>query len=287
MATDLQFHDAANLFPLMKGAAFDAFKEDIHENGQKEKIVLFEGKILDGRNRYLACKSLRIEPITKQWEDNGSAVRYAVSENLHRRHLTNNQRGLIAVEVRELRAGEAAKDRQKEGGEKGRAHRYAKEKAGLSSKEDKPDGPRHGGLASQEAAEIMGTSRTMVDRARQVLKHGCKVLIEAVRNDIITITPASFVAYKLPKDKQEKLIAAGPKAVIEKVKQFRVPSTPRKVKPTPPPTPELITRIVDDVEVLINQLKISKTGLAVQRKDAITELRMYRTLVKKYCQFLI
>ena len=49
--TELQFHEYSQLFPLMSGSDYDSLVEDIRDNGQYELIVLFEGKILDGRNR--------------------------------------------------------------------------------------------------------------------------------------------------------------------------------------------------------------------------------------------
>jgi len=51
----LEFHPIADMFPPMEGEEFDAFVADIKANGLLEDIVLFEGMILDGRNRYRAC----------------------------------------------------------------------------------------------------------------------------------------------------------------------------------------------------------------------------------------
>ena len=48
---DLEFHPAANSFPLMSDAELDSLGEDMLEQGQREPIILYRGKILDGRNR--------------------------------------------------------------------------------------------------------------------------------------------------------------------------------------------------------------------------------------------
>src|SRR5262249_6243445 len=54
----LEAPPAANLFPMMSEDEFRVFKEDIRIRGLEEDIVFFEGKILDGRNRYRACREL-------------------------------------------------------------------------------------------------------------------------------------------------------------------------------------------------------------------------------------
>jgi len=51
----MEFHPAANIFPLLEGDEFEAFKADVKRHGQRETIWTFEGKILDGRNRHRAC----------------------------------------------------------------------------------------------------------------------------------------------------------------------------------------------------------------------------------------
>src|SRR6516164_9687300 len=54
----LQFHPLANIFPLIEGEEFDAFVEMFRKQGLLQQIVLHQGMILEGRNRYRAGQKL-------------------------------------------------------------------------------------------------------------------------------------------------------------------------------------------------------------------------------------
>jgi hypothetical protein len=109
--TKLESHPLANRFPLIAGEEFDQLVEDIRHNGQREPIVLFEGKILDGRNRYRACLEAGVTPQTRAFDPakEGSPEAFVISVNLKRRHLTGKQRRDFILEL--LKANPSASDR--------------------------------------------------------------------------------------------------------------------------------------------------------------------------------
>ena len=107
---DRPYNEVANIFPLMQGAEYEALKTDIKENGLLEPITLHpDGSILDGRNRHRACLDLDITPQFRTWNGKGSLVAFVVSMNLHRRHLTYDQRVGIGLTLELLFAEEARK----------------------------------------------------------------------------------------------------------------------------------------------------------------------------------
>jgi ParB-like chromosome segregation protein Spo0J len=87
----LPFHPLANLLPPMGDDEFHELVTDIGKNGLLTPIALYEGQILDGRNRYRACLEAGIKPefVTYKGSDPPAFV---VSTNIHRRHLTADQR---------------------------------------------------------------------------------------------------------------------------------------------------------------------------------------------------
>jgi hypothetical protein len=110
----LRFHPLADIFPLMEGAEFDALVADIKANGQLEPIILHEGKILDGRNPYRACLAAGVEPMLhnagKTIANATDAVAHIISANIHRRHLTAEQKRALITAL--IKAQPEKSDRQ-------------------------------------------------------------------------------------------------------------------------------------------------------------------------------
>jgi len=105
----LRFHPLAEIFPLLEGAEFDELVADIKANGLREPIVTYDGMILDGRNRYRACPAAGKAPrfYGAFWAEGkklyavDDPATYVISANIHRRHLTAEQkRELIAKLIR-------------------------------------------------------------------------------------------------------------------------------------------------------------------------------------------
>ena len=100
----VKFNEIANLFPMMVGNDYEELKKDIANNGLLEPAVLFNGEILDGRNRYTACIDLGIEPLYLQYEGD-NPLQYVISKNLHRRHLNESQRAVTASMIANMKVG--------------------------------------------------------------------------------------------------------------------------------------------------------------------------------------
>jgi hypothetical protein len=92
----LEWHELSNLMTLIEGIKFEELRKDIKENGLKYKIVLYDGKILDGRNRYRALKANGHDFTSSDFEtfegDYAKAQAYVFSTNFQRRQMTNKEK---------------------------------------------------------------------------------------------------------------------------------------------------------------------------------------------------
>jgi hypothetical protein len=176
---DYQSHPAAELFPMMPPDQYEAFKEDVQKNGFQQDVVVYQGQILDGRNRYKAAIELDMLddlPIAEMDDDTQiDPFQWVISRNLHRRHLTESQRAMVASKLAKLQRG----DNQ-------------------HTKEDGPIGPP----SIEKAAEQLQVGKTSVKRAKSVQEHGSPELIAAVEQGEITVSKAATIAKTVPKERQ-------------------------------------------------------------------------------------
>jgi hypothetical protein len=102
-AFDYAFHPLAELFPLIEGQEFDALVADVRANRIIVPITLYQGKILDGRNRYRAAKACGHTFTDRDFRDLASGLdpkAFVISANIARRQLTTKQkREFIAKQI--------------------------------------------------------------------------------------------------------------------------------------------------------------------------------------------
>ncbi len=208
-------HPAAKIFPMMEPDALNELAQDIKTNGLQQPVVIHDGMVIDGRNRLEACKQGGIEPTYIEWTGKGSVVTWVLSVNLHRRHLTDQQRAMIAARVAEQFSAEA-KERS--------AQNLRKNKDVVDESNQSTPGL---GRLTERAAAVMNVSPSAAKKAAKVLKSGDEQLTKAVDTGKVSIDAAAQVA-SLPKSKQRKLVEAG--KVQEAAKKIRKSKADVKAK---------------------------------------------------------
>lgn len=91
-----------NFFPEIDSESFETLKQSIKKGFDTTlgKIILFEGKILDGWNRYKACIETDTTPVFSNFVGTEEeAFEFSIKANQERRHLSKSQLATIAIEA--------------------------------------------------------------------------------------------------------------------------------------------------------------------------------------------
>lgn len=194
-----EFHPIANCFPMMSDAEIDALGADIKAHGMHYPIMLFDEKILDGRNRWEAAKRVGVEVTNWETYTGKDPVAFVVSLNDKRRHLKAGQRAAAAAKLAKLGKGRPKKT------------------------------PSAEGVSQAVAAKMLDVSVASVERATAVAKNGAPELIAAVERGDVAVTTAAAIA-TLPKAQQREAVEGGKKAMRRAAKAVHAKNKPRKPK---------------------------------------------------------
>lgn len=209
-----EIHPIANIFPAMSDSEFQALRDDIEQYGQREPIWLYEGKVIDGRHRLRACEELGRAPRTEVY-DGFDATAFVVSLNLHRRHLSESQRGMVAAKLANLGDGQ-------------RADHAAQICAPVTQ---------------DRAAEMLNVSRRTVQAAAKVKDEGAPELVAAVESGKVSVSAAATIT-EAPKERQAEIVAKGEREILQAAKEIRAERSEArraelaKLKAEAPPPPK-------------------------------------------------
>jgi len=155
-----EYHELANIFPLIEGEEFKKLVDDIKTNGLLNPVVLYQEQILDGRNRFNACLEAGIQPLFVEY-DGDSPLNHVVSLNLTRRHLSESQRALVGAKLANMKVGKKSLYR-----------------------ENSTD------ITNSEAAQKLNISNFIIKQAKKVLRESPQEVIEAIEKGEMTVNKA-------------------------------------------------------------------------------------------------
>jgi hypothetical protein len=206
----MEYHEYANIYRMLPEKELHALSEDIKAKGQLLPITSYEGKILDGRNRYRACEIAGVEPRIDEY-DGDDPLGLVASLNDHRRHDSENERALVGARMANLRKG----------GERGNQYTGGKS----------PMGALAPAITINRAAELSGSSRKNIERAKPIVQSGIPELQDMVESGEVSIRAGSEVA-KLPEAEQRKAVSGGAEGVKKAAKK-QASQDPAKTKRKP------------------------------------------------------
>lgn len=216
--TTLKAHPAADIFPMIGSEEYPSFRDNIGANGQIEKIVLLDGLILDGRNRYKVLTELDARDGGDAWRNDPgryitfeaklkemgaemSALDYVLAENLERRHLSESQRSMSAARAANMRQGERT-DLQ--------AAPFDPEPSANLRK-----------VSAGDAASMFRVSERLVNSATNVIRHGVEQLRDLVDQGQVAVSVAEEIARMATEDQQKIVAETQPKDLKNAAKKVR------------------------------------------------------------------
>ncbi len=143
---DYPFHPLCEQYPMMPDDEFTLLVADMKASGydQRFPIFLFDGKILDGRTKYLAAKQAKVEPVFKNLPKDTDLEAFVERANEHRRHLTPEW---ITAKRKERVARVAEKKTE------GKSNRVIAEEEGVSEGQVRRDLETHSTASGGDAVE--------------------------------------------------------------------------------------------------------------------------------------
>lgn len=200
-----EFHEVADIFPMMSEIEFSGLVEDIRKNGQREPIWVHQEKIVDGRNRYNACREIGVIPLVKEWNNKGSLVDFVMSMNFHRRQMNEAQRGSVGAKVKHIFEADAKKRQIELAGTRPNSDPSFKKSQGNEMPMTSIEAIGENDRSATKAAKLVNSSRSSVERAGRVIRNGVPEIIESVDRGKLSLAKAEAIS-KLPKEQQAEFL---------------------------------------------------------------------------------
>jgi len=177
-------HPAASAFPMLSQSAFEALLGDVEANGLNEPIVMWRDHwrdvlwLIDGRNRARVLKTMGLDPLAnaqfKSFDDDVEVARYVVSVNLHRRHMNESQRAMVAARLLPIFEAEA------------KARQGARTDIRANLHECSP-----ASRSDESAGAVFNVGQRSVASAKKVASEGAPEVVEAVKCGELAVSAAA------------------------------------------------------------------------------------------------
>lgn len=185
----MQAHPLADLFPMLPDAEIRELADDICTFGQRVPIVLLDNQVLDGRNRLAACKVAEIEPVFENYQGE-DPLGFVLSHNLHRRHLSESQRAMVAARLVDWDIG------------------VNQNTVGAAN------------LPTRKAAERLSISERAVRAARRIHERGADELVEAIRDGRVSVHAGEALS-ELEHSAQREVLEQEEREYLARAKEIR------------------------------------------------------------------
>lgn len=153
---------------------FSQLKLNILSDGCRDPIVVWNGIIVDGHNRYRICteNNIPFKTISMNFTDRSEVIMWMLKNQLGRRNLNDFQRNELALKYQDVIA---KKMKERQATSTGGKNPQLMTKWSEAEKRPEPTTQR------KELAQIAKTSEGSIQRSKLILEHGTPEQIERAR----------------------------------------------------------------------------------------------------------
>lgn len=247
-----------SLIPPLSEEEFKQLEENIKNEGCRDALVIWQGTIVDGHNRYKIClqNDIVFKTEEKEFADRDEAAEWIIRNQFGRRNLSSAQRSELAMKLKPAIQKNAKENQKKAGG-------------AVRQKSDKPVD------TYDELAKIAGVSADTIRKTEKIMNKGTPEQIERARkggkgNSVNAIYNEVTGKTKSTKVKAEELAT---KQIEVEIRQNNPPD-----KTVPEENSEHLRRIASDsLQAELAGIKLKKESLTKEEKarmdKSIADLR--------------
>ena len=190
-----------NLIPALTKEEYKQLENNCIAEGIREKILIWNGFIIDGHNRYeISLKwDLEIQTETKHFQDEEAVKEWMILNQFGRRNLSNYQRSVLALELEEV-FSKKAKENQ--------AIQYKGSSLSQNSAEVKPIETRN------ELAKVANVSHDTIAKVKKIQAQASEEVKAKLSTGEVSIN-AAYQDIKKEEKKEERI-----KVIQEQIEQI-------------------------------------------------------------------
>jgi N6-adenosine-specific RNA methylase IME4/DNA-binding XRE family transcriptional regulator len=174
MKIDNEFKD---LIPELAPAELLQLEENIKRDGCRDPLVLWNGVLVDGHNRYDICKrnDLPFKTIDRAFENRSEVIEWIITNQFGRRSLNNYVRGTLALRLEsEIAARAKVNQKTSSGGKNPQLMKISTEAV----------------TTREELAKIAGISNNTIDKIKKIEEKGSEEAKKSLAKGEISINEA-------------------------------------------------------------------------------------------------
>jgi hypothetical protein len=240
----------------LSASEYAALERSLQAEGCRDALVLWNGVLIDGHNRYAICSKHKIAFATLEnasFEAIEDVMLWIIDNHLARRSVSDFQRGVLALRKKDIVCARIAQQTVSN------LNSTSASAANLTPVAAQSAGTR------EEIAQLARLSNNTMLQIEKIQKAATPQLVAAVRSGTISINAAATVA-SLPEAQQLAAVAGGKKQLQLAAREVREQKARTRAPKEMPPE--------QDGDLLAEIAVLQKSNAALKAENAALEQRI-------------